>query len=335
VSSQAGTAAAPWRRDDRRGRLARVPRGPPGAPRTRDVLAETVIDPDPGSQGGPTGATRTPHRQAAGGWGPRGRLHGAPSPLCKHARVAGDDAAFEEWRARRAREGAHVDVLDLYDLVAEARGIAPEALPSAEREALADRAMPVIWPGFERVGHRRRPSPVVLADPDPTWPARFAAWREALTEALGPAALRVEHIGSTSVPGLAAKPIVDVLLSVREPDDEVSYVPGCEKAGLELFSRDDEHRFLVNAAPATIDAHVHACEVDGAFERDHLLFRDYLRADDAERRAYEALKRAAAAHWQDDRMAYTYAKNGWILDLLQRAGAWAARTGWAVPRAGG
>jgi GrpB-like predicted nucleotidyltransferase (UPF0157 family) len=245
--------------------------------------------------------------------------------------MAADDAAFEAWRERRVREGPRVDVLDLYELVAEQRGIAPEAIPADERKALADRAMPVIWPGFERVGQRRRALTVVLAEPDPAWAVRFEGWRTRLTEAIGPAVVRIEHIGSTAVPGLAAKPIVDVLLAVRDATDEPSYVPGCEAAGLELFTRDDEHRFFVNAPPEPIDVHVHACDAGGTFERDHLLFRDYLLAEAGERRAYEALKRDAAAHWHEDRMAYTYAKNGWILDLLERANAWADATGWTAP----
>lgn len=245
--------------------------------------------------------------------------------------MAGDDGAFEAWRARRAREGARVDVLDLYKEVAEERGIAPEAIPAEERKVLADRAMPVIWPGFERVGKPRTDLVVVLHDADPSWPHRFEGWRTRLGDAIGPAVVRIEHIGSTAVPGLAAKPIVDVLLAVRDAADEPAYVPGCEASGLELFTRDNEHRFLVNAVPAPIDTHVHACDAGGTFERDHLLFRDYLRAKERERRAYEAMKRDAAAHWGSDRMAYTYAKNNWIMDLLERANAWAAATGWTAP----
>ncbi len=250
-------------------------------------------------------------------------------------RDATDGELFDEWRVRRAREGVHVDVIDLYELVAASRGIEPDDLSLEERKVLAGRAMEVIWPGFEKVGDSGgRSSSVELVDYDPSWPARFAAWRERLAGPLGGVAERIEHIGSTSVPGLTAKPIVDVMVCVADVDDEGSYVPACEGAGLTLISRDDEHRFFVASGPGPIDAHVHACVTGGGFERDHLLFRDYLRAHDEARDAYAAMKQAVADRWREDRMGYTYSKSDLILELLEHAEAWATESGWtlAAPR---
>ena len=242
---------------------------------------------------------------------------------------ATDGELFDQWRVRRAREGVRVDVIDLYELVAASRGIEPDALSLEERKELAGRAMEVMWPGFEKVGDSGgRGNSVLLVDYDPSWPVRFVAWRARLAGPLAGVASRIEHIGSTSVPGLAAKPIVDVMVSVPDIDAEASYVPRCESVGLTLYSRDDEHRFFVDATPGRLDVQVHVCATGGAFERDHLLFRDYLRAHHDARDAYSEMKEGAAARWRDDRLGYTYAKTDLILELMARAESWATEIGW-------
>jgi GrpB-like predicted nucleotidyltransferase (UPF0157 family) len=249
-----------------------------------------------------------------------------------HAVASGDetDELFERWRAMRARRGDHVDLHDLYDLVAEAHGVVPDDLDLEERRELAARALEVIWPGFEQVAPVRSGGRVEVVDYDASWPARFAALRDRLAATLGAVAQRIDHIGSTSVPGLDAKPIIDVQVSVADLADEAAYAPGCSAVGFELYSRDDVHRFFSVPSPAPRDAQVHVCGTGGAFEHDHLLFRDYLRAHDDERDAYAAMKRDAAARWTDDRMGYTFAKSDHILDLLARARDWAEATAWPV-----
>lgn len=245
------------------------------------------------------------------------------------------DAAdlFARWAARRKREGPRVDVIDLYELVAAGRGVAPDDLSLEERKTLARRAMEVIWPGFQKVGEPKGARRIELIAYDPSWPAAYGAWHARMASALGERATRVEHIGSISVRGLCAKPVIDVLVGVPDPDDESAYVPGCEQAGLVLSSRDDEHRFFVDAAPGRLAVQAHVCAVGGAFERDHLLFRDFLCAHDDARDAYGEVKRRAAARWRDDRQGYTYAKSGPILELLARAETWAATISWAPDRA--
>jgi hypothetical protein len=112
---------------------------------------------------------------------------------------------------------------------------------------------------------------IVIVDPDPAWVRRFDAERERIVGALGPVAVRVDHIGSTAIPGLAAKPVVDIQVSVPEVEHEDSYVPGLVRAGYELRVRESGHRML--RTPER-DTHVHVCDHGGAWERRHLLFRD-------------------------------------------------------------
>jgi GrpB-like predicted nucleotidyltransferase (UPF0157 family) len=85
---------------------------------------------------------------------------------------------------------------------------------------------------------------IVIADYDPRWPARFELERERIQTALGALALRIEHVGSTAVPGLAAKPVVDIQVSVAGLDAETAYVAPLETAGVQLRSRDGLHRYF-------------------------------------------------------------------------------------------
>jgi GrpB-like predicted nucleotidyltransferase (UPF0157 family) len=136
---------------------------------------------------------------------------------------------------------------------------------------------------------------------------------------LGDVAQRIEHVGSTSVPGLPAKPIIDIQVSVVDLRAEDRYLPALERVGLALRSRDDYHRYLRPFAGKPRDVHVHVCATGSAWERDHLRFRDYLRAHPGSCQAYAAAKRAAAQRWSDDGIAYTDAKTEVILDIMDAA----------------
>ncbi len=248
------------------------------------------------------------------------------------AGVAGGGDPFTAWRAMREREGARVSLIQLYALVAEPRGLRAHELPLAERRELAARATPLLWPGFQDNARAqpRAPEPVRVIAYDPAWPERFEAWRGRLASLLGPAARRIEHVGSTSVPGLAAKPVVDIQVSVADMDDEDRYVPPCEAAGLQLRFRDFEHRYFQPPPGQPRDVHVHVCQQGSDWERLHLLFRDYLRASPGAREAYAAAKREAAGLWADQAAAYTEAKSEVVLGILGRAEAWAGAAGWAA-----
>ena len=148
----------------------------------------------------------------------------------------------------------------------------------------------------------------------PEWAERFAAERERIAAALGPAAERIEHVGSTSVPGLDAKPIVDILVAVADPAD-----PGVgsalEAAGYVL--RVDEERHRMFRTPER-DVHVHLWVAGTDDVTRHLEFRDRLRASEADRRAYSELKhRLAEREWADIN-DYADAKGALIAEILAR-----------------
>lgn len=157
--------------------------------------------------------------------------------------------------------------------------------------------------------------PIVIADYDPAWPERFELERERIRHALGDRAVRVEHVGSTSVPGLAAKPIVDLLVTVDEPAD-ASVTAALEAVGYELRVREPEHRMF--RTPAR-DVHVHVwAESDPEVGR-HLGFRDRLRESPEDRRAYEQLKRDLAKRKWPDTNYYAEAKGPLIEEIIARA----------------
>ena len=151
---------------------------------------------------------------------------------------------------------------------------------------------------------------------DTAWPARFGEEEQRLRRALGNRADRIDHVGSTAVPGLAAKPIVDIQVSVADVEDERSYLPALEAAGYLLRVREPDHRLVRTPA---LDVHVHICSAGSAWERDHLLFRDRLRSNHTDRDRYAALKRSLAADDWPDMNAYADAKGPLIAEILGRA----------------
>jgi GrpB-like predicted nucleotidyltransferase (UPF0157 family) len=236
------------------------------------------------------------------------------------------------WRLLRAAEGARATIIDLYGVAATPRGLAAHQLPLDERLRLARAAVPDMWPGFAIIAGTERKDPLVVADYDPRWPAVYERWRARIRPALGPVALGIEHIGSTSVPGLAAKPIIDILVSAADLTAEAGYVPALERAGLVLRSRDELHRYFRPPADQPREVHVHVCPAGSRWEHDHLLFRDYLRGHPAACRAYGDAKRANARIWAGDGWGYTEAKTGVVLDIMADAESWARDSGWAPPR---
>jgi GrpB-like predicted nucleotidyltransferase (UPF0157 family)/ribosomal protein S18 acetylase RimI-like enzyme len=160
---------------------------------------------------------------------------------------------------------------------------------------------------------------IVVVDYDPAWPGCFAAHDATIRAALGERARLVEHIGSTAVPGLAAKPIIDVLLVVDDPADEPSYLPALEAAGYVLRVREPdfyEHRML--RTPAR-DLHLHVFAADSPEVGRYLLLRDRLRRDEADRELYAATKRRLAARRWSTMQHYAEAKSAVIEAIIARA----------------
>jgi GrpB-like predicted nucleotidyltransferase (UPF0157 family) len=171
-------------------------------------------------------------------------------------------------------------------------------------------------------------TPVVLVEHRSEWAGRFAAERATITAALGPVALRVEHIGSTAVDGMVAKPIIDIQVAVPDVADEDSFVPGLLAAGyLPRVRERGEHWMFRTAAR---DVHVHVCVADGTWEYRHLLFRDWLRHDAADREVYASAKRRLAAMDWPSVQHYAEAKSSVIAEIIARALPWASATGWSV-----
>ncbi|HXG76114.1 MAG TPA: GrpB family protein [Gaiellaceae bacterium] len=242
----------------------------------------------------------------------------------------GDPAAA--FARLHARFGRRATLVDRYALEAAARGTDPDALDRETRARLAREVIPQQLPGWEVVeaAGRTAPDAIAIVPYREEWASGFAEWRGRLQAALGATAVRVEHVGSTAVPGLPAKPVLDVQVSVGDLEDEASYVPAIEELGVALRSRDAEHRYFRPAGDRPRDVQIHVCASASAWEREHLLFRDFLRADPAARAAYARLKLQLAGRYRDDRLAYNEAKPGFVLDRLEEARAWAERIGWTV-----
>lgn len=164
----------------------------------------------------------------------------------------------------------------------------------------------------------RQPVPIEIVAYDPAWPRRFEAERARLAAALGPVARRIEHVGSTAVPGLAAKPVVDILVAVDDPDDDRSHHPALQGIGLELRVREPAHRMY---RTPTRDVHVHLWAVGSDHVVRHLVFRDWLRDHADDRQRYEEVKRALAGRTWRDMNYYAEAKTGVIAEIMGRATA--------------
>jgi len=157
---------------------------------------------------------------------------------------------------------------------------------------------------------------IVIAEYDPSWPARYELERRRVRHALGASALRIEHIGSTAVPGLAAKPILDLLVTVTDPENESVSVTALEAVGYELRVREPRHRML--RTPER-DVHVHVWGAADPEVMRHLKFRDRLCHSSEDRNSYERLKRELAAREWTDMNEYADAKASLIEKILGRA----------------
>ncbi len=163
--------------------------------------------------------------------------------------------------------------------------------------------------------------PIRIVDYDPAWPARFAAEAARIRAALGARILRLEHAGSTSVPGLGAKPVLDILLVVADSRDEAAYAPPLQAASFRLTLREPhwhEHRMFEGAG---VRANLHVFSAGCPEIERMLVFRDWLRAHAADRELYLRAKRALAPQPWPTVQDYAHAKTGVIEAILARAQA--------------
>lgn len=169
-----------------------------------------------------------------------------------------------------------------------------------------------------------REPPIRIVEYDFTWPDQFAREAEVLRAALGQVAVRIEHVGSTSVPGLAAKPVIDINVSVASLEPLDSYRKPLEALGY-LFVFDDEmpdKHFFGKPKERPRTYHVHVCAVGSVHERSDVAFREYLRAHPAEANQYAALKRDLVARTDGERAAYMAGKDAYIKRTKARASRW-------------
>jgi GrpB-like predicted nucleotidyltransferase (UPF0157 family) len=155
-----------------------------------------------------------------------------------------------------------------------------------------------------------------IVDYDTDWPKKFEAHARRISDALGETPMRIEHIGSTSVPELAAKPIIDILVVVADSADESAYLPQLEAAGYVLRVREpawNEHRMFRTPEK---DVHVHIYSACCQEIRRNLVFRDRLRRNPDDRSRYEQTKRELAAKEWADMDAYADAKTELIEQII-------------------
>ncbi len=168
-------------------------------------------------------------------------------------------------------------------------------------------------------GPEKREIHVVPYDPD--WPNQYERHRKTISRALGEALIAIHHIGSTSVPGLGAKPIVDILVVVADSSNESSYLPAFEAAGYVLRVREPdwyEHRML---RTPTRDTHIHVFSPDSPEIPRNLIFRDRLRRSPSHRLRYEQTKHRLAAQSWENMDDYAAAKSDVIESIIVAAAA--------------
>jgi len=167
----------------------------------------------------------------------------------------------------------------------------------------------------------RLPAPVLVVDYDPAWPSLYEAERKRILEAVGGKILSIEHIGSTAVPGLGAKPIIDIIAGVvsKRVADEcveflkpVGYMDVTPEDGPEWF-------FCLGRGPHSVGYHLHLVLEGSPFQRKHIVFRDYLRGHPETAAEYYELKRRLSIQYRENRVAYTESKTEFIDAVLERA----------------
>lgn len=161
---------------------------------------------------------------------------------------------------------------------------------------------------------------VTLVPYSAEWPRMFADLAAELQPAFAPLPVSLEHIGSTSVPGLYAKPVLDLLLGAETLADIESRIPALARLGFEYVSKYEreipDRRYFVRSAPNALRVHLHGVVRGGKLWRDHLAFRDALRTDTGLRERYQALKLHLAAVHADDKAAYSGAKGPFIRSVM-------------------
>jgi GrpB-like predicted nucleotidyltransferase (UPF0157 family) len=173
----------------------------------------------------------------------------------------------------------------------------------------------------------RGTQPIEVVDYDPSWPRRYEEERDRIAAALGDAVVAIEHVGGTAVPGLPAKPVIDIMVGVPDIERAGQAVAGLINLGYqyvpELESQLPERRYFRRGTPET--HHVHMVTMGSDFWEEHVLFRDYLRSNPQAAEEYGKLKRALANRFRFDRDAYRAGKVPFIDTVVDAARRQAGR----------
>lgn len=180
---------------------------------------------------------------------------------------------------------------------------------------------------LERIAHRKNKLELSIVDYNPEWPRRFLETEVKIETALGSTVVTVLHAGSTSVPGLPAKDVIDIDMVVRDIKDETSYVGPLEQLGFRFLFREPawhEHRFFVDEGdrPGSYHINLHVFGPDCPEVERHRIFRDWLANTPDDLQLYAAVKREAAAASEEageSTSEYTVRKNDVVKEILDRA----------------
>jgi GrpB-like predicted nucleotidyltransferase (UPF0157 family) len=173
--------------------------------------------------------------------------------------------------------------------------------------------------------------PIVIVPYDPQWRQLFAQFGADLRRALGKTALRIDHIGSTAVVGLDAKPVIDIQISVASFEPLDAYRRPLENLGY-VFHADNPEltKRYFREAPGNHRTHIHVRRAGSWSEQFALLFRDYLRTHNEDARGYAELKYRLAERYREDRQGYVDAKSSFIWVIMQKADKWSQEIGWEL-----
>lgn len=171
--------------------------------------------------------------------------------------------------------------------------------------------------------------PIIVFRADPQWTEEFRAIGTTLRRALGPLAARIDHVGSTSVPGLDAKPIIDIQISVAQLEPVLRYAPALEALGYSFRPENpDRSKRFFRRHEGPRGVHIHVRRSGSVDEQLTLLLRDYLRTHPTDADGYARVKWKLAEVHRNDRERYVDAKSPTVWALLRKADEWSQATGW-------
>jgi len=168
----------------------------------------------------------------------------------------------------------------------------------------------------------RIPRPITIVPYDPSWPVFYEEEKSRILQAIGEFVVDIDHIGSTAVPGLSAKPIIDIMAGLRGPSDAEVCLPLLGELGYDDVTpepEEDDWYYCLGRGIHSIGYHLHLVKAGSQFQERHILFRDYLRTSQEDARRYQALKERLAFEYRDMREEYTNAKTEFIESIIEKA----------------